>query len=63
MIRRGRVTDIAWALPFLSDLCVFGYIFYEKVPIETFYISSQSTHNKQQAGIKNICIKERGKKL
>ena len=25
---------------FLSDPCVFGYIFKEKVPIETFYISS-----------------------
>ena len=35
----------------------------KKVPIETFYISSQSTHNKQQAGIIIICTEERGKKL
>ena len=45
---------------FLSDPCVFGYIFEEKVPIETFYIPSQSTHNKQQADNKIICIKEKG---
>ena len=30
------------------------------MPIETFYISSKSTHNKQQAGIKSICTKEGG---
>ena len=30
------------------------------MPIETFYISSKSTHNKQQAGIKSICTEERG---
>ena len=27
----------------------------------TFYIASQSTHNKQQAGIIIICTEERGK--
>ena len=26
-----------------------------------FHISSESTHNKQQAGIKSICTEERGK--
>ena len=30
------------------------------MPIETFHISSESTHNKQQAGIKSICTEERG---
>ena len=29
-----------WEVLFLSDPCVFGYIFQEKVPIETFYTSS-----------------------
>ena len=33
------------------------------VPLETFHISSESTHNKQQAGIKSICTEERGKML
>ena len=28
--------------------------------IETFHISSESTHNKQQAGIKSISTEERG---
>ena len=44
----GSVAQGAWKLDilpfgwchFLSDPCMFGYIFYEKVPIETFYISS-----------------------
>ena len=31
--------------------------------METFYTSSQSTHNKQQAGIKSICTEERGEKV
>ena len=30
------------------------------MPIETFHISSESTHNKQQSGIKSICTEERG---
>ena len=30
------------------------------MPIETFHISSESTHNKQQAGNKSICTEERG---
>ena len=33
------------------------------MPIETFHISSESTHNKQQAGIKSISTEERGKKV
>ena len=33
------------------------------MPIETFHISSKSTHNKQQVDIKSICTKERGKKV
>ena len=33
------------------------------MPIETFYIISSSTHNKQQAGNKIICTEERGKKV
>ena len=33
------------------------------MPIETFYIRSLSTYNKQQADIKSICTEERGKKL
>ena len=45
----------------MSDLCVFGCLFQQKVPIETFHISSESTHNKQQAGTKSICTEERGK--
>ena len=44
----GSVAHSTWQLDdlkirkchFLSDPCVFGYIFYEKEPIETFYISS-----------------------
>ena len=31
------------------------------MPIETFQISSESTHNKQQAGIKSICTEEKKK--
>ena len=31
------------------------------MPIETFYISPSSTHNKQQAGIIIICTEEREK--
>ena len=31
-----------------------------KKPIETFHISSESTHNKQQADNKSICTEERG---
>ena len=30
------------------------------MPIETFHISSESIHYKQQAGIKSICTEERG---
>ena len=30
------------------------------MPIETSHISSESTHNKQQAGIKSIGTEERG---
>ena len=30
------------------------------MPIETFHILSESTHNKQQVGMKNISTKERG---
>ena len=33
------------------------------MPIENFYLSFYSTHNKQQAGIKYICTDERGKKV
>ena len=47
-ISLGSVAQGAWKLEHLSmgrghffnDPCVFGYIFQEKVPIETFYISS-----------------------
>ena len=61
-VAQGALELESWEIRkchFLSDACVFGYIFYEKVPIETFYISSQSTHNKQQAGNKSICTEER----
>ena len=37
---------------FFSNLNVGGCIFYENVPIETFNISFESTHNKQQYGTK-----------
>ena len=30
------------------------------MPIDIFHIASESTHNKLQAGIKNICTEERG---
>ena len=40
---------------------MFGYIFSEKVPIDTFYLLSYSTHNKQQAGIIIFFTEEREK--
>ena len=46
--------------PFFNDPSEFGCIFYEKVPIETFHISSESTHNKLQVGNKSICTEEGG---
>ena len=42
-VAQGTLELVSWEIRkchFLSDPCVFGYIFYEKVPIETFYISS-----------------------
>ena len=47
----------------LSDPCLFGCIFYEKVPIETFHISSKTTYKRQQVAIKNICKEKREKML
>ena len=48
---------------FLVTLVCLDMSSKKKVPIETFHISSESTHNKQQAGNRSICTEERGEKL
>ena len=52
--RLGIVRVAIWEVLFFYTPFRVGCIFEGKVPIETFHISSESTHNKQQAGIKSI---------
>ena len=62
MVRRSGITEILWAAIFFSDPCLFGYIFSEKVPIETFtyHLKAHTLSNKL---VSKVFVQKKGKKV